>query len=68
MKNEIVVFKNNKKVGAQPDYRATIRIGGTEYEAGLWKKDTKVGPVISGPIKLRDARFKKADPNDAIGF
>jgi hypothetical protein len=32
MKDEIVVFKNNKKVGAQPDYRATIRIGGTEYE------------------------------------
>lgn len=58
--NNLIIFRNEKKEGKQPDYSGEVNISGEIKNIALWVKEAKNGKkYFSGQIS---ERIKKDDP------
>jgi hypothetical protein len=48
---DIVIFKNDKATGNQPQYRGTAMVDGTKKNISLWVKDGSKGKFFAGKIE-----------------
>ncbi len=61
------LFKDEKKVGSQPDYRGSVKIKGETYKLAGWVKDSKTGKkFLSLKIESIDLTPKK-ETNESNG-
>jgi uncharacterized protein (DUF736 family) len=66
--NTGAIFKNEEKIGAQPDYRGTINVDGVDKQIALWVKESKAGKKffsakISDPYKVKEQPQTAAQSN-----
>jgi hypothetical protein len=74
--NSGVLFKNNNKVGKQPDYRGYLNAAGIDYEVAGWISQTeKAGRFISFKLTVKEEKAATApkpaqtkELDDEIGF
>jgi uncharacterized protein (DUF736 family) len=61
------LFKDEKKVGSQPDYRGSVKIKGETYKLAGWVKESKTGKkFLSLKIESIDLTPKK-ESNESTG-
>lgn len=41
--NSGAIFKNNKTIDTQPDYKGTVNVNGKDMEISLWFKESQKG-------------------------
>ena len=59
----LVIFKNDKKEGQQPDYTGKIHLNGVDREVVLWNKVSKNGlPFFSGHVNEVKKPYNNAKP------
>lgn len=68
--NNLIIFRNEKKEGKQPDYSGEVNISGEIKSIALWVKEAKNGKkFFSGQIsdKLKKAETEKPE-DDTLPF
>ena len=59
----LVIFKNERKEGQQPDYTGKIHLNGVDREVALWNKVSKTGlPFLSGHVNEVKKPYNKEKP------
>jgi hypothetical protein len=66
---DVVIFRNDKKEGKQPEYTGKCQINGVMHNVSLWVKDGAKGKFFSGRIeqwveKIQSKPAKEVESDD----